>query len=97
MATGCNEIRDLLREYAALEKHSPGAAKCMRRAADEISRLRGFEQAFNLWMQKTEWVQESDDWSFPALGLHRADIMKREIDLLRSKIAAIQAILGKPQ
>ena len=37
--TTTSELPSLLREYAAVEKHSPYAAEAMREAADEIERL----------------------------------------------------------
>ena len=41
-----------------------------------------FKLAYGQWQEKTEWVQEKSYWAFPALGLHRADVMRLEIERL---------------
>lgn len=52
----------------------------------EISRLKGFETAYRIWDEKTQWVQDAE-WSFPVLGMHRADVMRTEIERLRAELA----------
>lgn len=59
----------------------------------EIERLQQFEIAYNVWMEKTEWVQDKTDWAFPALGLHRADVMTKEINRLMMKLAEAHHLL----
>jgi hypothetical protein len=49
-------------------------------ALNELRRLHKIERAFDLWIEKTEWVQES--CSAEELGMHRADVMKQRIDRL---------------
>ncbi|WP_341237887.1 hypothetical protein [uncultured Limnobacter sp.] len=41
-----------------------------------------FKPAYMDWHNKTEWVQEKKDWPFNALGMHRADVMKKYIEHL---------------
>ena len=47
--------------------------------------------ALNEWLDKTEWVQKQLN-TFPvsSLGMHRADVMRLEIDRLRKLLAAPQ-------
>lgn len=60
-------------------------APILKRAADEIVRLRQFELAYRQWLEKTEWVQDAE-LEFPSLGMHRADVMRKEIDRLRKLV-----------
>lgn len=46
----------------------------------EIRRLSAVEDAWTVWQQKTEWVQESAQPH--ELGLHRADVLRGRIDTL---------------
>lgn len=50
--------------------------------------------AFDEWIEKTNWVQEQMS-TFPvsALGKHRADVMREEIERLREAIRQAVAIL----
>lgn len=50
---------------------------------------------FDEWIRKTEWVQERLS-SFPtsALGKHRADVMREEIERLRADVAYFDAQNG---
>jgi len=49
----------------------------------ERDRLQQFEDAYNEWHEKTEWVQET---AKPReLGKHRADVLKERIDQLRAE------------
>lgn len=57
----------------------------------EIERLERFEVAFNEWSDKTDWVQEKNDWEFPTLGMHRADVMRKEILRLESELGKMDA------
>ena len=46
-----------------------------------------FKEAYMEWSDKTDWVQEQrDSFSFNPLGMHRADIMRKEIEHLRRVI-----------
>lgn len=53
----------------------------LRPAAAELRRLHKMERAFDLWIEKTEWVQES--CAAEELGMHRADVMKQRIERLQ--------------
>jgi hypothetical protein len=45
--------------------------------------------ALNQWLDKTEWVQkELNTFPVSSLGMHRADVMRLEIDRLREMLAA---------
>lgn len=55
--------------------------------SDELRRLHQVELAFNEWLDKTEWVQET--CQYYELGLHRADVLKRRIEYLQSRIDSL--------
>lgn len=60
----------------------------------ETERLQRFENAFNEWHDKTEWVQtESSSLSAKYLGCHRADVMRDLIESLRAENARMEARL----
>lgn len=42
------------------------------------------------WLEKTEWVQNDDSFPFPTLSMHRADIMRQEIERLRAQVHSIR-------
>jgi hypothetical protein len=45
--------------------------------------------ALNEWLDKTEWVQkELNTFPVSSLGMHRADVMRLEIERLREMLAA---------
>lgn len=44
-----------------------------------------WEYSAREWLDKTEWVQQREDWPFPALGMHRADVMKKYIEHLEAQ------------
>lgn len=48
--------------------------------AAELRRLHIVEQAFQQWINRTEWVQKSAQSH--ELGMHRADVMKQRLDQL---------------
>lgn len=60
-------------------------------ALNELRRLHKIERAFDLWIEKTEWVQES--CAAEELGMHRADVMKQRIDRLQEVNAELVALL----
>lgn len=50
-------------------------------ARDEAAR---FKAAHAEWQDKTEWVQQqASKWSVRYLGMHRADVMRAEMERLR--------------
>lgn len=53
-------------------------------------RLRQCEQAFNEWIEKTEWVQQT---ARPGeLGRHRADVLKVRIEALQRELAVAESM-----
>ena len=60
----------------------------------EVERLRHFETAFTEWLEKSDWVQEDKDGLFYgwALGLHRADAMRK---LIAKQAERIKELAGK--
>ena len=52
----------------------------MSKAADELGSLQRYRTAYNEWVDKTEWVQESKPSKY--LGMHRADALKDMISEL---------------
>ena len=52
----------------------------MWKAAAELRRLHSVEKAFQQWITKTEWVQETA--TCKELGYHRADVIKQRFDRL---------------
>lgn len=38
------------------------------------------------WLKRTDWVQERKDWPFPALGMHRVDVMTQYIQHLEALV-----------
>ncbi len=57
---------------------------------ERLHRLDQYEQAFNEWLRLTEWVQETKDWPFPVLGLHRAEVMNKYIKHLEEQNAELR-------
>ncbi|MHC8299592.1 hypothetical protein [Pseudomonas sp. ZS1P83] len=49
------------------------------------------EHAFAEWVKKTEWVQQSVHFS--ELGMHRADVLRKRIDQLKSQDEALNSII----
>lgn len=48
-------------------------------------------EAFDEWLEKTEWVQaQQSSFPFNTLGLHRADVLRKEIERLREKLDFLQ-------
>lgn len=45
-----------------------------------------YKVAIDQWFEKTDWVQEKKDWPFPALGMHRADVMTKYIKHLERRV-----------
>lgn len=50
-------------------------------AVDELRRLHQYEIAYEIWSDKTHWVQETCESH--ELGMHRADVLKQRIDRLQ--------------
>ena len=57
-------------------------------AADELLRLQGHEQANQIWMEKTHWIQETA--LVPEAGMHRADAIKARVEILEKQIETLK-------
>jgi hypothetical protein len=55
------------------------------KAAERVEKLVG---VLAEWLAKTEWVQKTSDWQ--ELGLHRADVLKRRIEILERENAELR-------
>lgn len=77
--------------FDTLEEESPGWLDEPGSAEDNAVRvIRHMSRkaiALDDWLARTNWVQEQCD-TFPinALGLHRADVMRQEIETLRATV-----------
>ena len=63
-------------------------AQFVRWQGQEIERLRQWETCGREWLDKTDWVQQrmnSGDLPSTALGKHRADVMREEIERLTAE------------
>jgi len=66
-------------------------AREIRNLRAEIEHLSRFENAFNEWHDKTEWVQaESPSLNAKYLGCHRADVIRDLIESLRAENAELR-------
>ena len=61
----------------------------------ENDRLRQFEEAHMVWLEKTEWVQASAQAL--ELGQHRADVLRSRIDQLKTENTSLHQKLGMAQ
>lgn len=84
MGTATKTLDERLGEaaIACVHRNNNDAASLLLDAKTELERLAQFEAAYHEWSKKTEWVQERTDWPFPALGKHRADVMRLYIEHL---------------
>jgi hypothetical protein len=84
----------VLRDAAALQLVVPMAE------VQEVARQLAEKDrsALDDWIKRTDWVQEQNDsFGFMTLGMHRADVMKKAIEHLRTKrdkrdLAVAQAV-----
>lgn len=81
----------------ATERHFEELQGLALGMACEIDKLRAeverYRAAWDLWHEKTEWVQQAiTEGALPAryLGMHRADIIRAEIERLRHAAARYQ-------
>lgn len=51
-----------------------------KQLADELRKLYQVDEAFDIWQEKTEWVQKTAQPG--ELGMHRADVLKERIEKL---------------
>ena len=82
-----------------MEDEAQAAGRLQRKlnaAEEEIERLRQWEMCGLEWQNKTDWVQQrmnSGDWPVTALGKHRADVMREEIERLTDENGRLRADL----
>lgn len=74
----------------ALEKLA-SARENARITANTLSLLNvksefNYKAAWQEFHEKTEWVQQRKNFPFPALGMHRADVMNKYIEHLEAQI-----------
>lgn len=85
-----------LKQQALVEYIASGAVltpDMRKQLADELHRLYQVEDAWNIWQEKTDWVQETAKAG--ELGMHRADVLRKRIDeLVRWKIEHEAATLS---
>lgn len=89
--------RALVREIDVIINGEAGAAKqaslcdLVGRIKQLVRNAQNWQVMGREWLEKTEWVQEQQD-SFPfrTLGIHRADVMKAEIERLRALVAQLR-------
>lgn len=74
------------------ESEQMRVATLLRTQHADIERLGKFYAAWQVWQDKTEWVQEA--FKASELGMHRADVLKARIErkdaLLRQALDAMQ-------
>lgn len=85
----CEQALDVPGEPSTLDCGGDCRA-CMADAGDsecataELAHLRikltRYKAAYDVWQDKTDWVQKDHHWS--ELGMHRADVLKRRIETL---------------
>lgn len=76
-----DENQNLCRQFEMLKPEWEGEAFAFEQApAQKVEP--DFKAAYMEWHDKTEWVQEKEDWPFSVLGMHRADAMKKYIEHL---------------
>ena len=84
-----NELRMLAEDLHVNGYNRYSAA--MSKAADELESLQRYRTAFNEWIDKTEWVQESAPPKY--LGMHRADALKDMISELEERTRRLESAL----
>jgi hypothetical protein len=89
---------DLIKQLRSAAEHwrsagsDAGPSEILTNALDECDK---WKAAFMEWSDKTDWVQEQkDSFPFRTIGLHRADIMRKEIDRLRAEKELWRAAAG---
>ena len=54
-----------------------------------LYKLEALKEAYNVWQDKTEWVQKTCKPS--ELGYHRADVLRMRIEALEAELMALKA------
>ena len=86
-----NELRMLAEDLHVNGYNRYSAA--MSKAADELGSLQRYRTAFNEWIDKTEWVQESTPPKY--LDMHRADVLKDMISELEERTRRLESALHR--
>ena len=84
-----NELRTLAEDLYVNGYSRYSAA--MSKAADELGSLQRYRTAYNEWIDKTEWVQESLPPKY--LGMHLADALKDTISELEERTRRLESAL----
>ena len=84
-----NELRMLAEDLHVNGYNRYSAA--MSKAADELGGLQRYRTAYNEWIDKTEWVQESNPPKY--IGMHRADALKDMISELEERTRRLESAL----
>ena len=84
-----NELRMLAEDLHVNGYNRYSAA--MSKAADELGSLQRYRTAYNKWIDKTEWVQESGPSKY--IGMHRADAIKDMIFKLEERTRRLESAL----
>jgi hypothetical protein len=86
---------DALALAKSIETYLEG--KLSKLAAAELRRLHDYESAYEIWSEKTNWVQDSSQAH--ELGKHRADVLKDRIDRLhevnQELLEALEVLSGE--
>lgn len=88
-----DELTRLRAEVEALKVGDALHKVCVQQrdqAWREVESLRAKAAAFDEWLAKTEWVQETAEAG--ELGTHRADVMRKRIEALRAALKPFAAI-----
>ena len=86
-----NELRTLAEDLYVNGYSRYSAA--MSKAADELGSLQRYRTAYNEWIDKTEWVQESLPPKY--LGMHLADALKDTISELEERTRRLESALHR--
>ena len=86
-----NELRMLAEDLHVNGYNRYSAA--MSKAADELGSLQRYRTAYNEWIDKTEWVQESKPPKY--IGMHRADAIKDMISELEERTRRLESALHR--
>ena len=84
-----DELRMLAEDFHVNGYNRYSAA--MSKAADELGSLQRYRTAYNEWIDKTEWVQESLPPKY--LGMHLADALKDTISELEERTRRLESAL----
>lgn len=74
-----------LNKTALIEYVASGATltpEMRKELADTLRQLYKMDEAFDVWLEKTEWVQKTIQVG--ELGMHRADVLRQRIEKLEA-------------